>query len=251
VPSECSVGVAPDGSRRVGSLGKDKHVSRLDGFLDLVPPALHSESGEVFYSGRSAFANPAPVYLLGINPGGDPVRLSGFTIGSEIEAARARETDDWSAYSDEAWGGRVPGTHPYQRGVLHMFERCGLEPRAVAASNVVFARTRSASAIGDRWEELVNACWPVHEAVIDVLGVGVVVCLGGDAGRWVRRQLGADTEIDRYTETYPERRWVSTTHQGRAGIQVVTLTHPSRANWLNPLGDPSDLVIRALDRPQA
>jgi hypothetical protein len=45
----------------------------IEDFAALVPRALGSRSGEVFYSGRSAFGRPAELYLIGINPGGDPV----------------------------------------------------------------------------------------------------------------------------------------------------------------------------------
>lgn len=34
-----------------------------DELLNLVPAALHHEFGEVFYSGRTAFEQPSPIYL--------------------------------------------------------------------------------------------------------------------------------------------------------------------------------------------
>lgn len=43
---------------------------------NLVPARLHHEFGEVFYSGRSAFQHPSPIYLLGFNPGGDPANAA-------------------------------------------------------------------------------------------------------------------------------------------------------------------------------
>jgi hypothetical protein len=63
-----------------------------DELLELVPAALHSEFGEVFYSGRTAFEQPSPIYLLGFNPGGDPsnAALNRYTIGYDLDASRFR-----------------------------------------------------------------------------------------------------------------------------------------------------------------
>jgi hypothetical protein len=58
-----------------GSHMVDAALSGLyDELLNLVPAALHHEFGEVFYSGRTAFEQPSPIYLLGFNPGGDPFK---------------------------------------------------------------------------------------------------------------------------------------------------------------------------------
>jgi hypothetical protein len=227
-------------------------MSRLQEFLDMVPSELLDVSGEVFHSGRSAFESPAaPIYLLGLNPGGDPEALNEYSIAAGLEEARTRDHDDWSVYCDEAWGNFEPGAHPYQKRILHMLGRCGLPPRMVPASNVIFARTVNAAAIGDaaRWDKLSHACWKVHAKVISALGIRVVICFGKDAGQLVRKQLGASVEVERWAEEYERRRWVNTTHrQGQDGIQVVTLSHPSWADWTNPKADPSPLVLRALAR---
>ncbi|MEA1071772.1 hypothetical protein [Sphingomonas sp. LY160] len=44
------------------------------------------------------------------------------------------------------------------------------------------------------------------------------------------------------------RGWRSQTHGSKDGLQVVTLTHPSRADWTNPASDPTPLVRRAFER---
>jgi len=215
--------------------------------LDSIDPLLHARSGETFYTGRAAFEQSTPLYLLGLNPGGGSQAHLAHTIGYDIELLRQR--DEWSSYSDEAWADYELGQHPYQRSVLHLLAACELNPRLVPASNVIFARTRTESEIGVEKQYLLKACWPVHERVIRTLGVGVIVCCGGTAGEWVRAQLGAHQEVDMYVETNG-RGWDSQTHEGRDGIQVVTLTHPSRADWTNPAADPTSLVLRALARRQ-
>ena len=87
--------------------------------------------------------------------------------------------------------------------------------------------------------------WP--QAVIDRLGVKVVVCIGKRAGNWVRQQFNAHEPIDWFTERN-KRQWESHSHRSDHGIIVVTLTHASQADWTKPASDPTNLVKRALIR---
>lgn len=219
----------------------------FDRLLSLVPCHLHDRSGGVFYSGRSAFRGHRPLYLLGLNPGGDPVRQVEETVARSIRRATENETDDWSAYADESWRGRPAGTATLQPRVLHLLNNVGLEPRTVPASNVVFVRSGREADLTTEKAELLKACWPVHQAVIDSLGVKVVACMGATAGQWVREMLGAHQQVEQWTEEN-ERRWSCSTHAAANGIQVVTLTHPSIAAWNSPAADPSRLVRNALER---
>jgi len=132
-----------------------------------------------------------------------------------------------------------------QPRVLHLLASLGLDPRAVPASNVVFVRSSTEAMLEAEKADLLRACWPVHRTVIDTLGIQVLMCLGGTAGRWVRKELGAWERVDGYKETNG-RRWSSEAHRAGDGRMVLTLTHPGRANWCNPQSDPTPLVRRAL-----
>ena len=114
----------------------------IDEFANIVPKALYPISDSVFYSGRAAFALPAPVYVLGLNPGGDPDQQKTDTIGRQIDFVQGETPSNWSAYSDESWGGRPPGMATFQRRVLHLFERLGSDPRRTPSSNLFFTRSR-------------------------------------------------------------------------------------------------------------
>lgn len=223
-----------------------------DELLDLVPPSLHQESGEVFYSGASAFEQPSPIYLLGFNPGGDPSKaeLSHYTIAADLQASREPRRRDWSGFEDD-WREFGPGAVAFQRRVRHLITACGIaDLRKVPASNALFVRsTRIETLDPQRTNALLRDCWAVHEKVISALGVRVVVCFGQAAGQWVRSQVDADDKaaLDTFTEDNG-RRWRSATHQGTNDIQVVTLTHPSVADWTNPRTDPTALAVRALER---
>ena len=157
---------------------------------------------------------------------------------------------DWSAYVDETWDGRQPGEHRMQRRVRHLMRRLGLDPARVPSSNVVFVRTAREAHLAEHKQDLLEACWPVHEAVIKTLGIGVVVCLGGTAGRWVAEKLGATQRVDSFTEQNL-RGWTSSTHRNEEGQSVVALAHPAVADWTRPPSDPSELVMRALTSRQA
>lgn len=219
--------------------------SVLEGFLELVPYELRARSGAVFYSGRSAFTAPSPIYVLGLNPGGSPVTQASETIELDIAAARSSR-NNWSAYQDESWQGKPPGTHGMQPRVLHLLRGLGFDPRAVPASNVVFVRSsREADLIGAK-AQLLSACWPVHRTVIDTLKVRTIICFGGTSGSWVREALGADRAKGRFVEEN-QRKWTCVAHESADGMSVITLTHPSIAKWDAPETDPTAFVSKMMN----
>ena len=59
---------------------------------------------------------------------------------------------------------------------------------------------------------------------------------------------GEQAELARRFVEMNSRRWVSETHLGPTGLCVVTLTHPSRADWTNPAADPTPLIREMLAR---
>lgn len=202
--------------------------------------SLCARSGAVFYSGRCAFTETSKIYVLGLNPGGDSDRNASSTISRNITKTLTRRAAKWSAYKDEKWD-----RADVQGRILHMLSKLQIDPRCVPGSNVVFARTASENALGSEKAALLKCCWPLHDMVIQRLGVRLVLCLGVTAGLWVRERLNAHERIDSFTESN-RRRWTSEVHQNRCGLKVATLLHPSRADWTDPKTDPSPMVIRAL-----
>ena len=131
--------------------------------------------------------------------------------------------------------------------ILHLFDQLGLDPYDVPASNVVFVRSNNEAALASEKQSLLTQCWPVHRAVIEALGIDTILCLGATVGRWVRSLLGADKLTGGFIELNA-RGWRSESHCSSAGTCVLTLTHPSRADWSNPASDPSPLVREMLSR---
>jgi hypothetical protein len=217
----------------------------IDQALATLPPWLLERSGSLFYTGREAFIGRQPLYLLGLNPGGDPDLQRQDTIRKALVDFRARQTP-WSAYQDDSWQGAAPGTWGMQPRVLHMLKELNCDPRLTPASNVVFARSRDEAALRSEKSQLLKLCWPVHQTVIDHLGVKVIVCFGATAGKWVREQIGANRLIGEFRERNG-RGWKSEAHQAINGRAVVTVTHPGRVDWRNPAADPTPLVRQILD----
>lgn len=214
--------------------------------LGKLPGNMLRRSGSVFYTGRSAFAQESDLYILGLNPGGSPSVQVDNTIERNVQVRRKEPNDHWSAYTDEPWEGHPAGTPGMQPRMIHMFSKLGLNPRNVSAANVVFVRSKDEAALEKEKDELLQASWPVHEAVLGSLGVRCALALGTTAGRWVRQKLGAHELIAECFEDNA-RKWKSTAHRAEVGRIVVTVTHPGRADWRNPAADPRGLVCNTLN----
>lgn len=220
---------------------------RMEDLAACIPKSLKDCSGKVFYSGRKAFEAPSRVYILGINPGGDPSNHGGETVGKHTDMVLSSKERDWSTYNDEQWGSYECGSSPFQKRVKHLCSEIGTDAGDVPASNVIFKRSTDFSKLQDDAKHIAEKCWPFHQRVIDTLGVHIVVCLGKKAGPYVREKLNAQYQIDEFVENN-RRRWQSHTHGSPDGFQVVTLTHPSVADWTKCTTDPTCLVVRAIRR---
>lgn len=219
----------------------------IERFAELIPESVRSSSGAAFYSGRAAFGAPSPLYILGLNPGGDDSKRSFRSVEQHTRQVLEQSQVDWSAYRDERWGPNEarPGTYGLQPRVLHLLRRLGLNPGRVPSSNLIFTRTKDERALGDEFERLAKECWLFHEAVMRELEVKVILCFGKKAGDWIARRLDAHREVGRFIETN-DRYWPSVAKENGVGQVVVIATHPTRANWQNPDSDPTPLLRRFL-----
>lgn len=225
----------------------------IEDFAKLLPKPLLSRSGRVFYSGRIAFESVSNLYIVGMNPGGSPSEYRDDTVSSHTKQILNSAPDNWSAYRDERWGGRKPGTlrppgtAPMQLRMQHLFQRLQVDSGEVPASNIVFLRSERKATLEGDFSTLASQCWSFHAAVIESLRVRVIVCLGTDAGEVVRGRVGAVNLVDEFVEKN-NRGWASRAYVNRNGLTVAVLTHPSIANWATPVTDPTELVLRALRR---
>lgn len=132
---------------------------------------LLNAHGEVIYSSHETI-RPGPLYLLGLNPGGD-----GFiTIGEHIDGMLSRTTN---AFIDDRFssGNRwIPaGEAPLQKRVRWLLTNLGLRPEEVCSSNLIFKTSRSSDGVSFG---LAGICWPFHEAMIDIIRPKILLVFG-------------------------------------------------------------------------
>lgn len=219
---------------------------KFERLLSYIPGQLLGLSGEVFYSGKSAYVKKNDLYLLGLNPGSDSADASLNSIGDSIEQTSSTHPPLFSRYLDERWSRRYNRFSPMQRRIQHLAQKMNIDLRQTPASNLVFTRSVAAKDISTQIANLADLCWPLHQAIIYSLKTRVVICLGGETFTYVSKKLGATQHFATYTETN-SRRWQSQAFRNTEGIFVVKLTHPGRANWISANADPSPLVCRVRD----
>ena len=214
----------------------------IEQFARLIPRNLLDESGSVFYSGRNAFSKPNNLYILGLNPGGEPNDRKDDSIRLDTEEILRGRPDNWSEYRDGEWENKPPGKHGMQPRILHLLRKLNLDPGTVPASNIAFLRSSQEKSFKGDIYAIAEECWPLHQAVISELGVTVILCFGRTAGAWVRYKVGADKKISEFVEKN-KRKWRSKIYTNSNDILVADFTHPSRANWVAPDTDPSELML--------
>ena len=197
-----------------------------------IPGELKGASGKAFHGGRLAFSGRRDLYVLGLNPGGDPGDLS-ETVESNAKWVLDDAPENWSALLDQRWG-HPPGQAPLQRTLVSLLERLGLEPREVPFSDVIFARSRQAKHIAEHEKHrLMRQCWPFHRAVIRGLGVRVVLCLYQQAGDFVRRELGAHRDASHrvFERSASGRKYWRQCYSAPGGLGIVQVTRPTGIPW--------------------
>ena len=63
----------------------ESNTPGIDGFAQLIPDELMDVPGHVFYTGEAGFAGRQPLYLLGLNPGGDGAE----TVRQQLQQVKA------------------------------------------------------------------------------------------------------------------------------------------------------------------
>ena len=137
-----------------------------------------NRSGNILYSSAETL-RPGPVYLLGLNPGGNPddPRHREQTIGSTLDVLHSKRENE---YLDVSWrerGVRRPaGQAKLQRRVRRLAEMMGLNLQTVCSANLLFARSTTAE--NSDYSELAPICWPVHELILGLVQPRLIVVFG-------------------------------------------------------------------------
>lgn len=145
-------------------------LSKAEAYL--AEQELLAAPGAVLYSSEETLAS-GPVYLLGLNPGGD----GSSTLADSIRASRAGH----NCYLDEQWapGGRLQpkGKATLQRRVQDLCRRMGRDTRLVPASNLAFTRSVRIGA-HENFEAAVQHCFPVHQIFLDAIEPDFLMTFG-------------------------------------------------------------------------
>jgi hypothetical protein len=149
-----------------------------------------NRSGSILYSAQSTL-RPGKLYLLGLNPGGDPTRH--HTIGEDLDKLPLRNVN---AYVHESWERqRQAGGAPLQQRVRWLMGRLGQNVENVCASNLIFARSRDASR--SDYPQLAHLCWPVHLAMLEIVRPRLIIAYGNSKVSpyaYLRSQLSSSPE---------------------------------------------------------
>ena len=222
---------------------------RIEEFAALIPESLMDAPGSAFHSGRLSFERQSGLYIIGKQSGASRKDSSVCTVKSDTHRVLHNEPGNWSAYRDQSWAGHNAGSTRMQRGLLHLFERLGLDAGLVPAAHLVFECARRGEMEPEEFQRLARDCWPFHQAVIAQLKVRVIVCLGREVAKWVHDRLAVNALVEEFVENN-RRGWKSRTYIDGISLTAIDLTYPGVADWTNPKADPTGLVVQALERAQ-
>lgn len=206
-----------------------------------LPRSVLDRSGEVLYSGAHTLRR-GPIYLLGLNPGGDPKKHSA-TVRERLDELPSR---NWNNYLVR-WGSRKPGAHPLQRGVRWVADELGVALEDVCASNLIFVRSQDERTSG--FPESARDCWPVHRAILKVVRPRLVVTFGKSPYVFLRDTLGALSEGESCEAGHAT--WQCRTFQ-TAEMRVIGLPHmsvyaihkhPHVGEWLRSLTATKPMMV--------
>lgn len=139
---------------------------------------LLDKSGSVLYSSFETI-RPGEFYLLGLNPGGDPIKQEKDTIRKHLEALPGNTNN---AYTDEYWGPYqegLKGDAPLQIRLRYLFDKFGFDIRNICASNLIFLRSHDGG--GSGYPKTADRCWGVHEKIINIVKPRCIIAFGNSS----------------------------------------------------------------------
>lgn len=140
---------------------------------------FENESGSVLYS-SPATLKLGSLYIIGLNPGGDP-STHPISVKESLVAAFERPSEKYSPYVDEFWGAN--GTYSrHQKNVQSLAKICGKDIKDIFSANFIFVRSIGTAGIKDRIFDLATACWPVHKLFLSIVRPKLILCLGNGDG---------------------------------------------------------------------
>jgi hypothetical protein len=136
-------------------------------------------AGGILYSAAKTL-RPGQLYIMGLNPGGNPENSQPHNIGKSLDQLPQRTCN---AYIDEAWDSRArqleKGQAPLQRRIAFLAQSFGCALEDVCATNLIFMQTRSARDLD--FNRDAERCWPVHEMMLAMVRPKLILAFGNSA----------------------------------------------------------------------
>ena len=142
---------------------------------------------------------------------------------NELELGAATK----NAYLDEDWSstsrkyGR--GGHPLQQNYQYLFGQLRQELDSVCASNLIFRRSISEKGAGGM--ELAELCWPVHEAVLEIVRPCAIITFGRQPFDFIKNKRQGD---DHEAQRCGHGKWTWRRSILKTGEKLIGLPHLSR-----------------------
>jgi len=173
-------------------------LNDLKNILDLSGQSILNSSGRFLYSEVSTLKK-GDFYLLGYNPGGNPLKETKTfledinTWGPSSEPNQS--TKSYNAYLDEKWppwSGELPGNSHFQRNVKNLCKAIDICPRKVCTSNLFFIRSEDATSHDNKWlgNEYKSVHWRVHKEIIEIVKPSYVIAIGRNTYNIIKQFLG-------------------------------------------------------------
>ncbi len=168
----------------------------------------------IFYNDPFHTLKKGDIYLVGLNPGGDPQKTK-FNVKDEISEFKkfySSHNRSFSAYLDEVWGNTgseyEKGQASHQKRVKELIESVSnclgqfCSVRDIFAANLIFFRTKNKNELSTLLKiakdaKILDYCWKCHMKFLEVVRPKIILCNGnGDnlsSYSYIRRFLNSDT----------------------------------------------------------
>jgi len=137
-----------------------------------------NQSGAILYSSHETLKK-GDVYLLGYNPAGEKSEDTERFLSAGIDRMLTYAGNE---YLDEKWSRAgsesKKGEAPLQKRIDWVLKQLNFETKEVCASNLIFVSGKKQKNIDYKLAEL---CWPVHEAILNIVQPKLILVFGNGA----------------------------------------------------------------------
>ncbi|HZL78534.1 MAG TPA: hypothetical protein VFC17_06750 [Candidatus Limnocylindrales bacterium] len=140
----------------------------------MLDPKILDSNGRFLYSTADTLCR-GKIYLLGLNPGGDPRKWSKGNREGNVRYSFKYLPQAKCAYLEE-WD-KPAGQHPLQKRICWLMQELKFDIKKVCANNLIFLRSQSAAKLNN-FQELADLCWLAHEFILRIVRPKLMLVYG-------------------------------------------------------------------------